>query len=113
MASYSEQSDRITLSSLDTRILVALLVGAQNAYEIARQCETDIDGEPVSNGNVYRALVSLKRLLLVSSRDSVSLDARQRTVYRITSTGRLVVWDRITTLKGMIEIADGRLANKK
>lgn len=113
MASYSEQSDRITLSSLDTRILVALLIGSQNAYEIARQCEADISGEPVSNGNVYKALASLKKLLLVSSRESVSRDARQRAVYHITSTGRLVIEDRIRSLKGLIEVAQQRSANKK
>ena len=114
MSTYLLEGDRITLSPLDTKILVALLAGQNVGYDIARLCEED-SGEsvPVSTGNVYKALAKLEMMLLVVSKDAGNdRDARKKTLYRITSLGKMMLEQKLATYKALINVAEERQATK-
>lgn len=106
MKNQAVEHDEIKLNWLDTRILVALLCGAMNGYQLARQCEADLgDGAELSNGSLYPALTRLQAQMLV---EVVKLADRGR-VYKLTATGRLVIGWEITSLHRLTGTARERL----
>lgn len=114
MSTYLVEADRITLSSLDIRLLVALLKGRNVGYDLARQCELDMgDNHPVHTRNAYRALAKLETMMLVSSSEvGNARDARQKRLYKITSLGRNFLHDELVSYQGLIILANERQVNK-
>ena len=110
MATTLEDGERISLSRLDVRILVALLVGQQSGYEIGRQCEQDAKGAmSVGNGALFPALKHLKAMGFIHP-----VGARQagpgkpRQLYRITPLGHEVLSWELESLEYLVQLADTR-----
>lgn len=100
------ESEGIKLNRLDTRILIALLCGGMNGYQLARRCEADLgDGAELSNGSLYPALARLQAQLLV---EAVKLANGDR-VYKLTPTGRLVIGWEVSGLQRLVRVARERL----
>ena len=112
MATYYPISDRISLSPLDVHILVSLLDGQNNGYDLARSCEARMHRTaPIGSSNVYKALKSMQKMMLVASVASKSSDRRQKTIYRISSLGRMILEQEIMEQARFIGVAQALLAD--
>ncbi len=110
MATYSLINDEISLSTLDLHILVSLLDGPSNGYDLARSCEKLMGRtSPLNTSNVYKTLKSMQKMMLVASVASKTVDRRQKTVYRLSSLGRMVLEQEVATQSAFIATARDRL----
>jgi PadR family transcriptional regulator, regulatory protein PadR len=110
MATTSEGGEKVILSTFDTRILLALLIGSMTGYEIARQCELDIkEQQKASNGTIYPALKSLEQCSFVEIIDTPNRPGKKPKVYKITSIGKLVLSWKIDNLKEIIRLYKARV----
>lgn len=113
MPNVTQEGDRITLGQLDTRILLVLLLGSMNGYQVGRQCEADTNYDlKISRGTLYRTLKSLERCYLVTSKSDVKR-GREFKIYRITAMGRQVLNWHITDLQTIVSLARERSQTKK
>ena len=110
MATTREEGERITLSKLDTSILVALLERPISGYVIARQCEADSDGVlSVSNGTLFPALKRLEEMNFIHPKgEPVAGPGKPKQVYQITSLGREVLSWEIRRLDKLVKLANVR-----
>jgi len=115
MATYSLVHDQISLSTLDVHILVSLLDGLSNGYDLTRSCEARMArSTPVSASNVYKSLKAMQKMMLVASVASKSPDRRQKTIYRISSLGRMMLENEIAEQAKFVGTAKALLdATKK
>lgn len=106
MATYSLINDEISLSTLDLQLLVSLLEGPSNGYDLTRATEI-LTGRtsPLSTSNVYKALKAMQKMMLVASVASKSPDRRQKTVFRISSLGRTMLKHEIAAQARFIAVA--------
>lgn len=68
---------------------------------------------PVSASNVYKSLKSMQKLMLVASVASKSPDRRQKTIYRISSLGRMMLEHEIADQARFVGIAQALLDDTK
>ena len=110
MATTREDGERITLSKLDTSILVALLDQPLDGYSIARQCEADSGGVlAISNGTMYPALNRLKVMHFIHSLGKpLPGPGKPRQAYQITPLGREVLSWELGRLQKLVKIASDR-----
>lgn len=106
MATYSIINDQISLSPLDVHLLVSLLDGQSNGYDLTRSCEIRMARTmPLNTSNIYKSLKSMQKLMLVASVASKSPDRRQKTIYRISSLGRMILEQEIKEQATFVGIA--------
>lgn len=113
MTNYLIPADRLTLSLLDVRLLIALLDGQNVGYDIARRSEKELGNRRIYTANAYKALFKLEKMMLVVNIGAVnSNDSRQKSVYKITSIGKSVLTHELYELKGLISIGEHKLESK-
>ncbi len=117
MATTFEDGERIRLSLMEVRILSCLLMGQMTGYEIARQCEAD-EADPgwrvkVSSGTIYPALRRLvtHNFVEVIASNPIKQTSRLSNLYRVTSTGNLVLGWEVDRLEKITSLAQDRLKN--
>jgi DNA-binding PadR family transcriptional regulator len=109
MVSMINDEDRIKLSSLDTRVLVALLGGEMGKYDIGRQIEADTgSGYHVSNGALARCITGLVAFTLIQ--EVPTKRGRALIAYDITDFGRQMLSSNLDSLRKLVKVADERLA---
>ncbi len=120
MATIRDDGDRITISLLDMRILIALAAGQASGYDIARLCKDDSSAiANLSSGAIRPALTGLLKLYLIAEVEAgVALNpGKPRRVYEITRLGRQVLAWELEVLTWLISLAKERgvdiVANKK
>ena len=114
MATYSLINDRISLCPLDVQVLVSLLDGWSNGYDLTRSCEVRMAlTTPLNTSNIYKSLKSMQKLMLVVPIASTTDDRRQKTVYRISSLGRMTLENEIAEQARFVGLAQSLLDDTK
>jgi DNA-binding PadR family transcriptional regulator len=104
----------LPLSPADFQLLLVLLTGERHAYAISQAAAEQARGRvPLELGSLYRMLARLKESGLIEedpvARPSPSGPARK--VYRITRLGQEVARAEADRLRGVLAVADARLAH--
>ena len=108
MANAIGDGERISLSKLDTRVLIALLSGRMSGYEIKMACEKDL-GWPVGNGTLFPALSRLERSHCIEEVQSATGGpGRPRRTYITTATGREVLAWEVADMQTLAKLASDR-----
>jgi DNA-binding PadR family transcriptional regulator len=114
MATYSLINDRISLSPLDVHILVSLLDGRSNGYDLTRSSEIRQGiTAPLNTSNTYKSLKSMQKLMLVVPIPSPTGDQRQKTIYRISSLGRMMLENEIAEQARFVSLAQSLLGGTR
>jgi DNA-binding PadR family transcriptional regulator len=102
MARIIESRDQIILSRNDIRVLLALLRGRMNSYQISLQIHEDSKFQ-ISNGALRPSLARLKAMSLIGQKDRL---------YRITPLGKDLLRLELDRLDHIATIGRERLASK-
>lgn len=109
MPHYSEDSGLITINALDARILAVLLMGQNNGYAIARQCEDDQgNSRTIAISNVYKALPRLEEMMLVATVRPKPSPEEVKNRYRITSLGKMLLMQEVDAQKRFVRLVEDR-----
>jgi DNA-binding PadR family transcriptional regulator len=109
MANLLEASDYIKISALDVRVLVALLKGKMNSYEVARQVESDdSSGVRVTNNPLYSSMRSLEALGCIQQVHNSAYQPRNSKTYEITSLGRQLLNQELKRISHLLSLARKR-----
>lgn len=108
MTTYRPEQDSINLSTLDKRLLVALLVGPMTGYQVARQCETDSSELPggVSRGAIYPALKRMQQYKLINA---ITANEGNGQFYKISPAGRDIINWELAKQQTLVKLGQERL----
>ncbi len=111
MVNVRDDGERITLSTVDAQVLLALLLGPMNGYELVRQIESDSGvgtEHRVNYGAVYYSLKGLAACQFVEPIEHTPEDKLPRQFYRISPSGKMVLGWHMAQLRLMVKLAEER-----
>ncbi len=116
MATLYDEGDHYSLTKIDIRVLLALLGGPLNGYEVARQCERDHDwgNRPVNIGSVQHSIKSMLALMLIKELPGrTDGPGKPSRTFKITTVGRQVLGWEVETMKHQLELIEERSESAK
>jgi len=95
-------------------ILLALSIGERHGYGIMKQVEADSQGKvKMGPGTLYGSIGRMIDAGLIRECDKrvdPEIDDERRIYYRLTSVGRTALEAELNRYKGVVSVAEGRLA---
>ena len=95
-------------------ILLALLMGERHGYGIMKQIEADSQGKvKMGPGTLYGSMGRMMDAGLIRESDKRAdpdMDDERRIYYRLTSLGRAALEAELKRYRGVVSVAEGRLA---
>src|SRR3954452_19058711 len=105
---------RVPLTPAVLHILLALSTGERHGYGIMKQVEADSQGRvKMGPGTLYGSMGRMMDAGLIRESDKrvdPDIDDERRIYYRLTSMGRAALEAELKRYRGVVSVAEGRLA---
>lgn len=96
-------------------ILLALSTGERHGYGIMKQAEADSQGKvTMGPGTLYGSIKRMMEAGLIRECDKrvdPEMDDERRIYYKLTGAGRAALAAELMRYRGVVEVAEGRLAH--
>ena len=95
-------------------ILLALSTGERHGYGIMKQVQADSQGKAKMGGTLYGSMRRMMEAGLIRESDKrvdAEMDDERRIYYELTGAGRAALEAELKRYRGVVAVAEGRLAH--
>jgi DNA-binding PadR family transcriptional regulator len=115
LAMAKRSTAQLPLSPAVLHVLLALSTGERHGYGIMKQVEADSQGKvKMGPGTLYGSIARMIEAGLVresAKRVDPAMDDERRIYYELTGAGRAALDAELTRYRGVVAVAEGRLAH--